>query len=287
MATYQIPAPERMNCNGDISTNWKTFREAYHDYLIATGLDQKDKKIQIATLKSLMGTEYKKILKRLQLSAEDMKDPKIILDKLQDHFVPERNILYERYIFHNTEQQAHETIDQFVIKLRQLAEPCKFGALEDEMVRDRLVLGCKDSAARTRLFREKDCNLKKSIESLRISEATSEQLKKIQKEGTQEPVNFVKKEVAKKLSAQKQPEGPRTGSTGQGRQSKEGRECRYCGGLHVRDKKNAQRLEKRAESVGNLITSKLFVCKGRACITCKRSQPQMMSQSTTPKQWEH
>ena len=35
-----------------------------------------------------------------------------------------------------------------------------------------------------------------------------------------------------------------------------------------------------------LQTSKLFVCKGRACITCKRSQPQMMSQSTTPTQWE-
>ena len=136
MATYQIPAPERMNCNGDISTNWKTFREAYDDYLIAMGLDQKGKKIQIATLKSLMGTECKKILKRLQLSTEDMKDPKISLDKLEDHFLPERNILYERYLFHNMEQQAHETIDQFVIKLCQLAEPCKFGALEDEMVRD-------------------------------------------------------------------------------------------------------------------------------------------------------
>ena len=54
MAIYQILAAEHMNCDGDISTNWKTFREAYNDYLIGTGLDQKDKKIQIATLKSLM-----------------------------------------------------------------------------------------------------------------------------------------------------------------------------------------------------------------------------------------
>ena len=65
---------------------------------------------------------------------------------LQDHFVPVRNILCEQYIFHNTEQQAHETVDQYLIKLRRLAEPCQFGNLEDEMVRDRLVLGCKDSA---------------------------------------------------------------------------------------------------------------------------------------------
>ena len=170
-----------------------------------------------------MGTECKKILKRLQLSADEMKGPELILGKLEAHVVRERNIHYERYIFHNTEQQVHETIDQFVIKLRQLAEPCKFGALEDEMVRDRLLLGYKDSAARTRLFREKDCNLKKSIESLRISEATSEQLKKIQKQGAHEPVNSVKKEVSKRMPVQKQPEGPRTGSSGRGRQSKEGR----------------------------------------------------------------
>ena len=100
-----------------------------------------------------------------------MKDPKTILDKLQDHFLPVRNILYECYVFHNSDQLAHETIDQFVIKLQHLAEPSQFGILEDEMVRDRLVLGWKDSMARTRLFREKDCDLKKAIESLRISEA--------------------------------------------------------------------------------------------------------------------
>lgn len=50
MATYQIPAPEQMNCSGDLPTNWKIFREAYEDYLVATGLDEKDKKIQVAIL---------------------------------------------------------------------------------------------------------------------------------------------------------------------------------------------------------------------------------------------
>ncbi|EDO27538.1 predicted protein [Nematostella vectensis] len=104
MATYQIPAPEGMNCNGDVSSNWKIFREAYEDYLIATGLDEKAKRLQVATLKSWMGTECKKILKRLQLSVAEMEDPGVILRKLEEHFVPVRNILYERNIFHNTEQ---------------------------------------------------------------------------------------------------------------------------------------------------------------------------------------
>ena len=174
MATYQIRPRNTLTAMGMYQLTGRIFREAYEDYLIATGLDKKDKAIQVATLKSLMGTECKKILKRLQLPTDEMKEPEIILGKLEAHFVSERNILYKRYIFHNTEQQAHETINQFAVKLHQLAEPCKFGALKDEMVRNRLVLGCKDSAARTRLFREKDCNLKKSIESLRTSDATSE-----------------------------------------------------------------------------------------------------------------
>ena len=122
MTIYQIPVPEHMNCNGDVPTTWKIFSEVYEDYLIATGHDEKDKAIQVATLKSLMGTECKKISKRLQLSADKIKEPEITLGKLEAHFVPERNIFYERYIFHNTEQQACETIEHFVIKLRQLAE---------------------------------------------------------------------------------------------------------------------------------------------------------------------
>ena len=60
MANYQIPMAEQMNCSGDLPTNWKMFREAYEDYLEATGLDKKNKKIQVATLKTLMGTSVRR-----------------------------------------------------------------------------------------------------------------------------------------------------------------------------------------------------------------------------------
>ena len=168
IATYQIPTPERMNGSGDLLTNWKKFHEAYEDYLVATGLDKKEKKIQVATLKSLMGTECKKILKRLQLTEAEMEDPQTILNALQDHFAPVRNILYEWDIFHNTEQQAHETIDQNLIKLRRLAETLPI--LESRRRNGSRLIGTwlQDSAARTRLFREKSCDLEKVVESLRI-----------------------------------------------------------------------------------------------------------------------
>lgn len=72
-----------------------------------------------------------------------------------------------------------------------MTEACKFKTLHEEVIRERLVLGCRDKAARARLFRQKESDLKNAVESLRISEATQEQLRKIGDEES-ETVNAVK-----------------------------------------------------------------------------------------------
>ena len=161
MATYQLPAPDPMLCTGDVATNWKSFKEAYTDYATAIELHKKDKAIQAATLKTVVGKECRQILARLEISEDESKDPAVVLEKLESYFEPTRNILYERFLFHAAEQQPNETVDQYIIRLRRLAETCNFRNLHDEMLRDRLVLGCKDKAARARLFRQKECDLKR------------------------------------------------------------------------------------------------------------------------------
>ena len=122
----------------------------------------------------------------------------------------------------------YETIDQYILRLRRLVEPCKFEGLHDDMVRDRLVLGARDKAARARLFREKECNLKKAIESLRISEVAQEQLRLIG--GTEEEtVNVV---TYKKPDTT--PEQPKLRKA-----TKVPRKIvlfRYCGGKHHQEK---------------------------------------------------
>lgn len=61
-----------------------------------------------------MGKEYKQIPNRLELTDEELKEMQPVLDKLEAYFAPSRNILYERYIFHNAEHQANESIDKYV-----------------------------------------------------------------------------------------------------------------------------------------------------------------------------
>ena len=88
MAGQQLPVPEPMQCTGDLATNWKVFREAYTDYAMATELGKKEKAVQAATLKTVMGKECQQILERLELSREEMNDEEIILTKLESFLSP-------------------------------------------------------------------------------------------------------------------------------------------------------------------------------------------------------
>ena len=94
------------------------------------------------------------------------------------------------------------------------------------MLRDRLVLGSRDKAAQARLFREKDCDLHRAIESLRISERTQQQLRSIS--GTEEDIhaiNSAKKGLQRSSSKKPQREATRKQMM-----------CNYCGGHHRPDK---------------------------------------------------
>ena len=132
-----------------------------------------------------MGKQCGQILSRLELS----EDLSTILDKLESYFEPARNILYERFLFHEAEQQPNETMDQYIVRLRCLAEACNFRGLHNEMLRDRLILGSKDKAAQARLFRQRESDLKTTLEALKISKQTLEQLKQLATEEQDPPIH--------------------------------------------------------------------------------------------------
>uniref|UniRef100_A0AAV2KM67 Uncharacterized protein n=1 Tax=Knipowitschia caucasica TaxID=637954 RepID=A0AAV2KM67_KNICA len=79
-----IPPPSVMGFTGDWSTNWDVFRAEYEDYVLVTGVAEKDKKIQAATLRSVMGSECRHVYRHnLNLTAEQREDPAAILSALE------------------------------------------------------------------------------------------------------------------------------------------------------------------------------------------------------------
>ena len=105
------------------------------------------------------------------------------------------------------------------------------------MIRDRLVLGCRDKVARARLFREKERGLKRAVEMLRISEATQEQLRKIADEA-KETVNAVKNKAnTRPNNTQKQrKQRPKQYEQYSKQKGAKQNQCQYCGGHHGKGK---------------------------------------------------
>ncbi|KAJ8373154.1 hypothetical protein AAFF_G00270600 [Aldrovandia affinis] len=162
-----------MSFTGDWSVYWDIFRAEYEDYVLVTGTAEKDKKIQAATLRSVMGSECRHVYRHnLNLSVAGTGDPAVILDELEKYFKPAKNTIYERYIFGSCKQEEGESIDNFVMRLRERAATCEYGQLKDEMIRDKIVLGIANESIRRRLLREKGLTLITAIEMCRAAEQT-------------------------------------------------------------------------------------------------------------------
>ena len=57
-------------------------------------------------------------------------------------------------MFFSRDQEANEIFDSYLVSLRKLASSCEFTQLEEELIRDRIVLSTKDGGVRVRMLRE-------------------------------------------------------------------------------------------------------------------------------------
>ena len=53
-------------------------------------------------------------------------------------------MIHDRFLFNSRSQEAGEGFGHFITELRHLASTCEFGDKEDELIRDRIVLGIRD-----------------------------------------------------------------------------------------------------------------------------------------------
>lgn len=77
-----------------------------------------------------------------------------MMTALENYFKPKRSVVYERYIFNSFEQNSGGSVDTLVTRVRKNASSCEFGLLNNELIRDRLVVGLLDRGKRRKLLRE-------------------------------------------------------------------------------------------------------------------------------------
>ena len=95
--------------------------------------------------------------------------------KFEGHFIIKRNVIFERAKFNLRVQKEGESADNFITDLYTLAEHCQFGALHDELIRDRIVVGLRDKALSEKLQLESSLTLEKAINQARQKELIRQQ----------------------------------------------------------------------------------------------------------------
>ena len=109
MAYPVIPVPEPVDMKGNTYNNWTFFRAQWENYEIATGLDKNKAKVCIVTLLTVMGKEY-----NLFICLKQTTDQVKIIEALQKHFEPSRNMIYERYMYNVCQKyQCETTTEQY------------------------------------------------------------------------------------------------------------------------------------------------------------------------------
>ena len=227
---------------GNLSENWKKWKQVWDAYETVTKLNEKESKFRVATFITCIGPDALEVHNGLPFrSDEEKQDINVVLNLWKSHCIGQTNVIYERYKFNNRKQESHESIDVYAAALRALAATCEFGELKDEMICDRLVCGIADNSVQRKLLQEPKLSLEKCLDICRSAEATSAHLKAISghSSSTGTPADNVNAVDKRKKS--KAPPKRRSNGQMQKQPLPEPKEdllkrCKHCGRSHVKQR---------------------------------------------------
>ena len=184
-----VPFPEKLKITGQLSQNWKKFKRVLTQYAIASRLNKQSSEQRVATLLTCIGGDALEIVDSFKYADEtDKTDIDKVLEKLEDFCVGTTNEIYERYCFNKRDQLPEESFDAYLSSLRTLSKTCNSGTLEENLIRDRIVVGLKENVVRKRLLQERKLTLKDCIDICKSNGSTAIRLQAM----NQEDVAYVK-----------------------------------------------------------------------------------------------
>ena len=171
--SYQIAQPLPMDFSKP--GEWQKWIRRFERFRQSSGLTIKSEADQVNKLVYTMGDEADGILTSLSLNEEDSATFNGVKPKFDAYFIGSRNVIYERAMFNQRKQMTGEPVDSFITSLHKLIEHCDYGALKDEMIRDKIVVGLVDEQLSEKLQLDHNLTLKGAVDPARQKEAVRKQ----------------------------------------------------------------------------------------------------------------
>lgn len=236
MEHLKQPPEFNFSSDGNMSERWKIWRQTMELYLdvAMSAADEKDK---CKTLLYVIGQDGRDIFNTFTIPGDDKDKINPLLLKFENYCIPRKNVTMERYKFNTRMQDKSESIDQFIIDLRNMSKNCAFGAIEEELIRDRIVCGTNSERVKERLLRDDELTLAKAITVCRADEESRRNLKAFKEE---ESIHALRRRQKSQNSHQQNPNPKK----------KEEFQCRKCGDRH--EKRNCPAYGKRCRKCKHL-----------------------------------
>ena len=162
--------------------DWVSYAERMDQYFVANGIgtEEADLPKRRAILLTCCGPSTYQLIR--SLTAPDAPTSKTyaeLVKLVKDHEQPPPSAIVQRYNFNMRVQQPGESIADYVAQLRKLSEHCKYGDSLDEMLRDRIVCGCRDKRLQCKLLAEPELTLEKAFttaQSMELAEKGSKDI---------------------------------------------------------------------------------------------------------------
>jgi len=172
---YRLPDPLRVT-GSNVAEDWRRFREQYENYEIASDLTDKTQEKRAAVFLTCIGNEAYDVYRSMEFDqAADRKKLDPVIAAFEKFCIGAVNVTYERYVFNRRVQDNGERFDAFLGDVRRLARSCEFAAVEESMIRDRIVVGIYDETTRHKLLQVRELSLAKAIDICKASEAAGRQ----------------------------------------------------------------------------------------------------------------
>ena len=173
-----LMAPKLCLAGSNAKERWKTFKQQFNMYLLATGATTKSEAETISLVITLGGAELLTIFNSFDYNIEGkhVSTVKVVIERFDNYFAPRTNKLIDRYKFRLCKQLYYETSASYIARLCNLAKTCNFGNENVNNLRDQLVYGCHDDSLREKLFREETLTLQTARQTATAHEAARQNM---------------------------------------------------------------------------------------------------------------
>ena len=198
------------------SADVTAWEEAWDDYSQCQQLQHQSRETRVAAIRQALDEDLRRYIREGTIELPTNPDARAYIDAVKAFIRRQRNPLLDRLDFYSRVQRKGETFDEFLTSLKEIWKACAFNGnvlcddctstlcrtchnvlqrVNDEKLRDRIVVGVLDDETRHKLLAEKELALDDAVRICRAEEAATHTRSSITTPGT---VNAARKSAYKR-----------------------------------------------------------------------------------------